>query len=329
MGSNAPKAGGQHKIVCLDAYMCAVPKFNFPHEYVEFDNTIGEKQTIERAKDATIVITTRAGLTAETFSHCPRLEFIAVMGAGTNFLDTAAARKRNIPVCNCPSASAEAVAEHAFALYLAAKKRIVDLHHAILEGTDWPKYISGFRFYSSPPRVSRHETLGIIGYGGLGKNIETIAKALGMKVLVAERKGVEGTNVRAGRTSFEEVLKSCTVLMIGCPLDDETRNMFTAIELQKMRKDGMLINVARGGIVNEDDLVKALNDGWIAAAATDVFVTEPATADTSPLIRNCPPNLTLSPHTAWYADVSIERLQVMIKSVVEGYVSGSIQNVVN
>jgi glycerate dehydrogenase len=152
--------------------MCAVPKFEFPHEYVEYGNTIGEEQTIERVKDATIVITTRAGLTAETFSHCRRLEFIAVMGAGTNFLDIATARQRNIPVCNCPSASAEAVAEHAFALYLAAKKRVVDLHNAVLEGKKWPEYISGFRFYSSPPRVARHETLGIIGYGGLGELIE-------------------------------------------------------------------------------------------------------------------------------------------------------------
>jgi glycerate dehydrogenase len=162
-----------------------------------------------------------------------------------------------------------------------------------------------------------------------GRNIEAIAVALGMRVLIAERKGVEGISVRVNRTPFEETLKSSTVLMVGCPLDDETRNMITAIELQKMRKDSILINVARGGIVNENDLVEALNNGWIGAAATDVFGVEPATAETSPLIRNIPKNLTLSPHTAWYADASIERLQIMIKSVVEGYVSGALQNVVN
>lgn len=168
MGSIRPKSGEKHKIVCLDAFMCPVPRFDIPHEYVEYQNTIGEEDTIERTKDATIVITTRAGLTANTLAHCPRLEFVAVMGAGTNFLDTEACRVREIPVCNCPSASAEAVAEHAFALYFAAKKRIVDLHNAIVEGKKWPELIGGFLFYSSVPRVARHETMGIIGYGGLG-----------------------------------------------------------------------------------------------------------------------------------------------------------------
>jgi phosphoglycerate dehydrogenase-like enzyme len=147
-----------------------------------------------------------------------------------------------------------------------------------------------------------------------------------MTVLISERKGAVA--IRSGRTPFDELLKTCTTLMIGCPLDDESRNMITEVELQTMRKDSTLINVARGGIVGEEALVKALREGWIANAATDVFEIEPATLTSTPLISDFPPNLTLSPHLAWYADASVETLQGMITSNLESYISGQPQNVV-
>lgn len=150
-----------------------------------------------------------------------------------------------------------------------------------------------------------------------------------MNILVAERKSVTGSAIRAGRVDFDQVIRASTVLMVGCPLDDETRDMIGDAEFCNMRKDGMVINVARGGVVNEVALVKALREGSIAAAATDVFEIEPATCDNNPLVKALPPNLTMSPHTAWYADASLERLQVMIKAVIEGYVVGQVQNRVN
>lgn len=180
MGFVSPDHPAQklHKVVCLDAYLCPVPKFSFPHEYVGFDNTIGEDLIISRVKDATIVITTRAFMSARTLSFCDRLELITLMASGADIIGLKACREKKITVCNSPSGSAESVAEHAFALFFAAKRKIVDLHNVTLRGEEWPRAKSAFHLYPHVPRVSRHETLGIIGYGGLGEwSDETSSKA--------------------------------------------------------------------------------------------------------------------------------------------------------
>ncbi|KAI2619310.1 hypothetical protein GGR54DRAFT_647992 [Hypoxylon sp. NC1633] len=323
-----PRSGGTHKIVCLDAVLCPVPKFDFPHEYIEYANTIGEELIISRIADATIVITTRAWVSARTVAQSPRLELVALMAVGYDIVDVAACRARRVTVCNSPAASAESVAEHAFALYFAVKRRVIELHRMVLEGEEWPRMKNGFHRFPHMPRVARNEMLGIVGYGALGIRIEGIAKALGMKVIIAERKGLSKEATRPGRTQFDEVLQICTALMIGCPLDAETRGMIGERELQQMRPDSLVVNVARGGVMDEAALVRALNEGWIASAATDVFATEPATLGSTPLIDKCPANLTLSPHVAWYADSSLESLQMLIKGTVESYVAGSPQNMV-
>lgn len=156
--------------------------------------------------------------------------------------------------------------------------------------------------------------------------MQELGLALNMKVLVAERKGA--TSTKNQRTPFEDVLRDSTVLMLGCPLDESTRGMIGEAELQQMGRESILVNVARGGVVDEAALVKALERGWISSAATDVFSTEPATPTSTPLIANCPANLTLSPHVAWYADSSLETLQRLIKHTVESYVQGRVINLV-
>lgn len=170
MGSVTPRHGGQrHKIVCLDAFPCPVPKFDFPHEYVEYQNTMGEDLIIERARDATIIITSRAPVSARTIAACPRLELIAFMTTGTDIADRKACRARGIAICNAPGANSETVAEHAFALYLAARRQVVDLHRVTLEAEAWPMENYVNHLYPQLPRVLRHEVLGIIGYGAIGK----------------------------------------------------------------------------------------------------------------------------------------------------------------
>lgn len=156
--------------------------------------------------------------------------------------------------------------------------------------------------------------------------MEAIGKALGMSVLIAERKSAAPDQVRAGRVPFEEVIKTCTVLMLGCPLDDESRNMISEPELRSMRSDSIVVNVARGGVMNEAGLLKALKEKWIFAAATDVFVTEPATKEGCQLIRECPSNLTLSPHVAWYGGTCLENFQLRTKETLESYVTGKLIN---
>ena len=158
-----------------------------------------------------------------------------------------------------------------------------------------------------------------------GKHIEKIAKALSITVLIADRKG--STTLRPGRTPFVDTLQKTTVLMIGCPLDENTRDMIGEEELNLMQSTASLINVARGGVVNEKALVKALKEGTIANAATDVFEIEPATS-ANPLILEAPPNLTVSPHIACYADASLENLQRIVKLNIEGFVEGRPDNLV-
>jgi lactate dehydrogenase-like 2-hydroxyacid dehydrogenase len=318
----------QHRIVCLDAYLCPVPKFSIPHTYQEYHNTSSD-EVIDRVKDATIIITTRVSISAATIAACsPELELITVMGIGFDTIDVAACRARQIAVCNSPAASGESVAEHAIALYFAAKRRIVDMHAVVRKGEEWPMHKSAFHLYPRMPVVCRKEVMAIVGYGALGKLIEGIAKALGMRVLIADRKGISTPEIRPGRTAFEQALSSCSVLVIACPLDNTSRNMITEKEIRLLQPHATLINVARGGVIDEHALVKALKESWIAAAATDVFAIEPATATSSPLTVEDVPNLTLSPHIAWYADSSLERLQEIVKTNIEGFVSGNPEHLV-
>jgi phosphoglycerate dehydrogenase-like enzyme len=164
----------------------------------------------------------------------------------------------------------------------------------------------------------------------VGNRIAHIAKALGMSVLLAERKDIENDAVRSGRTSFQDTLKTCTILMVTCPLTPLTSSMIGVSELRSMRFDAILINVARGGIVVEEALIEALREKWIAGAATDVFTEEPAQTENSVLVRggNSVPNLVLSPHVAWYARSSIEKLRATVQANVEAFVRGEPINLV-
>lgn len=166
----------------------------------------------------------------------------------------------------------------------------------------------------------------IIGYGALGKNIEKIGTALGMKVLVTERKGA--SQARPGRVMFEDALKLGTIFMIVTPLDDSTRGMIGAAELSTMNKTAFLINVGRGGVVNEAALASALREHKIAGAGVDVFEHEPAGKSDSPLIDTTIPNLILTPHIAWYSTATIAGTLKMIKANLDAFAAGKPQNLV-
>jgi len=166
-----------------------------------------------------------------------------------------------------------------------------------------------------------------------GNRVANIAKALGMTVLFSDRKGLRSSSVRPGRTAFEEVLKTSSVLMITIPLLPSTRNLISTLELSLMRPDAIIVNVARGGIVDEEALVKALREGKVAGAVADVFLEEPATKENSPLVKAASEvglegKLVLSPHVAWCARSSIEKLRETVKGNVEGWVRGEPQNLV-
>ncbi|KAF4637399.1 hypothetical protein G7Y89_g697 [Cudoniella acicularis] len=315
------------RIVCLDECYCEIPEFSIPHTYTGYHSTAPEL-IAERVEDATIIVTTRAPINAATLAQCSsNLRLIAVMAAGYEIIDLAACRERGVQVCNIPSASAEAVAEHAIALYLAVKRRIVELHTVTKEGLEWPERKLTIHRFGYLPRTCRSETMGIVGYGTLGKRIESIAKALGMSVLIAERKS-STASPRPGRVEFYNMLEKSSIVVLCCPLDNSTRGMIGVEELKHMDPEAVLVNVARGGVVDEAALVTALQEKWIQGAATDVFAIEPANASSGPLLADGIPNLTLSPHVAWYADSSIENLKRSIKTNIESFVQGTPVNIV-
>ena len=270
------------------------------------------------------------------------------MATGTDCVDKAAAAARGITVCNCPGTNVESVSEHALGLYFATRRRLVELSVATRDvdvpgeedlgrDSEWKMKGSLRGRVGTPPLTCCDETVGIIGYGAVGKRMHTLARALGMNVLVAERKDTssEISSPRPGRAPFEETLRNSTVLILCLPRSPETLNLISTAEFQSMasspQNQTILINVARGGIVDEQALLDALKGGLIAGAATDVYAIEPAGRGDSPLLSAEADglNLVLTPHLAWLAERTLRNLQESVKRVVEGWYRGEVMNVVN
>ncbi|KAJ5874157.1 uncharacterized protein N7529_002587 [Penicillium soppii] len=328
-----------HHIVAIEAVHCPIPEFDLPGPHTRAVHRWTDPSELpSRLKDATIVITTTIRLTAETLSPeiTPKLRLIVIMATGTDCVDVAAARARGITVCNCPGSNIDSVSEHAIGLYFATRRKFIELHNATVAvpadpslDTEWKTKGSLLSRVRAPdgkaPLLCSDETVCIIGYGSLGKRIEAMAKGLGMKVIIAERKGV---SPRPGRYAFEEALKTSTVVILCLPRSAETLNMISTAEFKIMSPHGLLINVARGGIVDEEALLQALKDGAISGAATDVYATEPAGRGDSPLLSPdaAALNLVLTPHLAWYAERTLQNLSASVKITIDKWCTGETIN---
>ncbi|KAH8428065.1 D-isomer specific 2-hydroxyacid dehydrogenase family protein [Aspergillus melleus] len=333
-----------HNIVAIEAVHCPIPAFDLPkpHTYTLTQHQwTSQSELVPGIKDATIIITTTIPLTAKELSAelTPNLRLIVVMATGTDCVDKEAARSRGIPVCNCPGTNVESVSEHAIGLYFATRRKIVQLHCATTaipedprQDTEWRTTGSLHRRLRSKdghaPVLCGRETLGVIGYGALGQRIAKVGEALGMRVLIAERKGDGQQLPRKGRTPFVEVLREATVVILCLPRNPETVDLISEDELKAMRQQALLINVARGGIVNEVALLEALKQGWIEGAATDVFAKEPAGRGDSPLLSAEAQglNLVLTPHLAWLSEDTLVNLQDAVKYTIERWCRGETVN---
>lgn len=275
------------------------------YEVVEYSRT-SPSEIPERIKDADIIVMTILPLSAEHLSEgvAPNLKMISVVASGTDTVDLPTCRRRGIHVANSPHCNEGAVAEHVVALYFATR-RALPLVNAQVRAGEWPKRgvlaktLEGP--HGKPPMTCAAEVMGIIGYGSVGKRVESIAKALNMAVLVSGRKGQPAGE---GRTDFETVIKGSSVLVLCLPRTPETLNTISEAELDAMPRYSILINVSRGGIVDEEALVTALKARKIAGAATDVFGKEPAGPESSPLLAPGTEglNLVTTPHVAWCAE---------------------------
>ena len=264
---------------------------------------------VERCTDTEIIITNKVVITDDVMKQLPSLKLICIAATGTNNVDLPAAQKRGIAVTNVSGYSQHSVAQYVFAQLLDyfANPRA---HQQTVEQGLWQKS-SSFCVHGVGSQELAGKTLAIIGYGSLGKAVANIAQAFGMKVLISARKGEK--QIKEGRVSFEYAIQHADVISLHCPLTSSTNNLIDKNTLALMKTSAILINTARGGVVNESDLLAALQTDQIAFAVLDVLTQEPPSED-NPLLLSKPDNLKITPHIAW---ASIESQQRLISLVAQ------------
>ena len=270
-------------------------------EFVTYAMTT-PNQVAERIAGADVVIVNKVRIEQEHMEAAVTLKLICVTATGTNNVDLAAAEYLKIRVYNCQAYGVPAVVQHTFALILALHTNLLKYDVAVKAGA-WQK-ASQFCLLDYPINELSGRTIGIVGFGHLGQGVAKIAEAFGMKVLIAQR---DVSDTRDGRVPLFELLSCVDVLSIHCPLTDETTDLIDTAALSLMKPTAFLVNVARGGVVNEQALADALRQGVIAGAATDVLTVEPPT-DANPLLANDVPNLIVTPHSAWGSKEARQRI---------------------
>lgn len=258
-----------------------------------------------RIADAEVVLTNKCALDAAAFAAAPRLKLVCLAATGHDNIDLAAARAHGVGVCNIRAYCTPGVVQHVFALLLAHAQRL-DGYRALVAARAWER-APQFTLLDLPIHELACRTLGVVGWGELGRAVAKVAEAFGMRVLVAERKAAGGGGAsRGGRVAFETVLAESDYLTLHCPLDASTRGLIGAAELALMKPSAVLINCARGAVVDEAALAAALRAGRLAGAGIDVLSQEPPTAG-NPLLEPGVPNLIVTPHVAWAAVESRQR----------------------
>ena len=294
-----------------------IPSFSFPHQLTEYAHTAAE-QVLARAKDADIIITSKVILNHEILSQLPKLKLIAVTATGTNNIDLVAAKVLGITVKNVTGYSSVTVPEHVIGMIYALKHRLIDYHRDQLLTERWAT-CGQFCYVDYPISDVQGSTLGIIGRGCIGNEVARLAQAVGMRVLFAEHQ--HATTIREGYTAFDEVLKQADVISLHCPLTPQTEQLINAKTLALMKPNACLINTGRGGLINEADLLQALQSGKLAGAALDVLVKEPPASDDALwLAAKTQPNLLITPHVAWASDSTLTTLVNKVAQNIEEFV---------
>jgi len=310
------------KIVFLDAasIIADIRRPAFAHHWEAYPATAAG-QTVERLRDATIAITNKVLLGREVLEQLPRLKMVAVAATGVNNVDIDCCRERGIVVSNIRNYSVHTVPEHVFMLVLALRRNLLAFREDVRSGA-WQRS-EQFCLFTHPLRDLHGSTLGIIGHGAIGKAVADIAAAFGMKVLVAEHKDV--ADIRPGYTAFDTVLHESDVITLHLPLNEQTRHLIGTAEFNRMKPGALLINTARGGLVDEAALLDVLQNGRIGGAGFDVLEKEPPT-DGHPLLDLDIPNFILTPHIAWSGREAMQILADQLIDNIEAYAAGTPQN---
>lgn len=281
-----------------------------------------EEELLERIQDADIVLCNKTYLGKREMDAAKNLKYIGIFATGFNNIDTAYAREKGITVCNAPGYSTEAVAQHAFALLLQAMNRVGDYNRIVARG-DW-KTSSTFSIFPFQMSELSGKTMGIVGYGTIGRRVAAIARAFGMDVLVHNRSRVNDDTVT--QVPFDTLLQRSDVVTMHCPLNRDSEKMMNAEAFAKMKDGAVFINTARGAVVDEEALRDALLSGKLLAAGIDVLCHEPMSAD-CPLfdIENC----YITPHVAWAGLETRQRLLQVVEANIKAFLEGNPINVVS
>ncbi|HET6725217.1 MAG TPA: D-2-hydroxyacid dehydrogenase [Gammaproteobacteria bacterium] len=273
-----------------------------------------------RLAGAAVAIVNKVRFDAALLRQLDDLQLICLTATGHDKVDLAAARANGIAVANVQDYCTASVVQHVFALILELTTHLEEYRRLVADGA-WQQ--SGqFNLLNFPARELAGKTFGVIGYGALGRGVAEVARAFGMRVLVAERRGA---TPRGGRTAFETVLAEADILTLHCPLTDATRGLIGAEELAHMKPDALLINTARGAIVDAEALGEALGSGRLGGAGLDVLPQEPPPAD-DPLLARQLPNLIVTPHIAWAAREARQRVMDEIAANIRAFRAGVERN---
>jgi len=308
------------KTVILDGYALnpgdlSWERFEKLCETVIYDRTPAEL-TAERIGDADFIITNKTVIGEDIFDACPNIKYVGVLATGYNVIDTEAAHKRGIVVTNIPAYSTDSVAQHVFALLLHIACGIGVHNDAVHEG-EWTS-CADFTFRKTPLIELVGKTLGVVGNGLIGKRVGEIGKALGMKLLTYSPSQNKPEDL-------EYLLANSDVVTLHCPLKADNAGLINADNIAKMKDGVIIINTARGGLINEADLAAALESGKVYAFGADVLSTEPPKPD-NPLLRA--KNTVITPHIAWAPYEARVRLMNIAAGNIEAFVSGNPINAV-
>ncbi len=293
---------------------------NFDHEWIEFGESL-QDQVVERSQGATIAISNKLALREPELSQLPELKLIAIAATGSDNIDLPYCRRRGIAVSNARGYAVNSVPEHVLMMILALRRNLLAYRADVQNGL-WQQS-KQFCLLTHELHDISGSVLGIIGYGSIGKAMARLGESLGMPVLISEHKNAEA--IREGRTSFEVTLRQSDVISLHCPLTDETREMFRRAEFEMMKPNAILINTARGALVEDAALIAVLQKGSIAGAGYDALREEPPRQG-SPLLDLNLPNLIVTPHVAWASNEAVQALADQVIDNIEAFIAGSPRN---
>lgn len=292
-------------------------------EVTLYERTDTKEDTIARIGDSEIVLVNKVPITQEILDACPNIKLICVQATGYNIVDCDACARKGIPVTNVPSYGTAAVAQFTIALILELCHQ-VGIHNESVHNGDWVKS-TNFCYWLTPQMELGGKTLGILGFGRIGREVGKLGKAFGMKVIAYNRSQCDEGREIGEYVDLDTLFAQSDILTLHCPLFPETEKIINAENIAKMKDGAMLINTARGGLLDEEAVAQALNSGKLRGAAVDVVSQEPMASDNPLLNSRC----IITPHIAWAPVESRQRLLDCIVENIRCFLNGTPQNVVN